>query len=92
MNFRFEYPDNIKNLAIYCQKIYDPRIATDRVSSNIKLANSKVANTPTSLVPPLFQTTSTSRSIFYPILKNTLSPLLNKKWLKLIKKGKYFYF
>ena len=57
MNFRLEYPDNIKDLVAHCQKIYDQILATNWIQSNTKLANTKVVNTPTRFFLPLSQTT-----------------------------------
>ena len=31
INFRLEYPDNIKDLVVHCRKIYDQMSATDWV-------------------------------------------------------------
>ena len=55
INSGLEYPDNIKDLAARCRKIYDQMMATDRVQSNTKPANTKVANTPTRFIPPNMQ-------------------------------------
>ena len=97
MNSGLEYPDNIKDLAARCRKIYDQMLVTDRVRSNTKLANTKVANTttrfipPTRFVPPSSQTTSTSISGYCPKPGNTFFPLTNKKRLKLMKERRCFY-
>ena len=97
MNSGLEYPDNIKDLAARCRKIYDQILATDWVRSNIKLVNIKVANTttrfipPTRFVPPSSQTTSTSISGYRPKPGNTFSPLTNEERLKLMKEGRCFY-
>ena len=92
INSRLEYPDNIKDLVAHCQKIFDQILATDWVQSNIKPANTKVANTPTRFFPTLFQITLSNISSYYPKLENTFSPFTNNKWLKLIKKGRCFYY
>ena len=98
MDSGLEYPDNIKDLAARCQKIYDQMLATDRVRSNTKPANTKVANTPTRFIPPTrfvppsSQTTSLSTSGYCPKPGNTFSLLTNKERLKLMKEGRCFYF
>lgn len=96
-NSELEYPDDIKNLAAYCQKIYDPMLATDRVGSNITQANTKIANIPnrfilsTRFLLPSSQTTLSSTSNYCPKPRNIFSSLINKEWLKLIKEKKCFY-
>ena len=87
MNSRLEYPDNIKDLAPRCQKIYDQILATDQIQLNTKPAITKVANTttrfilPTKFVPPLFQTSLISISGYFPKPKNIFSSLTNKERL-----------
>lgn len=44
INSRLQYPDNIKDLTVCCQKISNQMLATDWTQSVAKLANIKVAN------------------------------------------------
>ena len=97
MNSRLKYPDNIKDLAAHCRKIYDQMLATDWVRSNTKPAKTKIANTPTRFIQPnrfvlpSSQTTSSSTSGYCPKPGNIFSPLTNKERLKLMKEGRCFY-
>lgn len=50
INSGLKYPDNIKDLVMHCQKIYDQILATDWLQSNTKPANIKVANIPTRFI------------------------------------------
>ena len=77
---------------MHCQKMYDQIIVTDWVQSNIKPINIKIANILTKFDLPSFQTISISTNISRPRLRNTSSPLTNKKELKLMKKEKCFYY
>ena len=92
MNSRLKYPDNIKDLAAHCRKIYNQILVTDWVQLNTKLANTKVANTPTRFIPLSFQTILLSTSGYRPKPGNTFSPLTNKERLKLMKEKSCFYY
>ena len=89
-NSGLEYPDNIKDLAARCQKIYDQMMATNRVQSNTKQANTKVANISTRFIPSNMQiinrsipfspqATSSSTNAYCPRPGNSFSPLTNEK-------------
>ena len=90
INSRLEYPDNIKDLAACCQKIYDQILAIDWVQLNTKPVNTKISNTstrfipPTRFVPPSSQTTSSNTNCYYSKPENTFFPFTNKKRLKLM--------
>lgn len=88
---RLEYLDNIKHLAIRCQKIYDQMMAIDWIRLNIKPANTKIANISIRFILFSFQTMLTYTNIFCLRVRNTFSLFINKKQLKLIKKKKCFY-